>query len=92
MAQRNYDVDQLNKTFDSQETASNWLKPQETSLKAEKMPIVNTNTNTNSGIKHIKIDKSILLNENSIQNDPVLKYSSPDLLDLKCRRSKATSR
>jgi hypothetical protein len=69
MAQRNYDVDQLNKTFDSQETASNWLKPQETSLKAEKMPIVNNNTN--SGIKHIKIDKSILLNENVIQNDVI---------------------
>ena len=69
MAQRNYDVDQLNKTFDSQETASNWLKPQETSLKAEKMPIVNNNTN--SGIKHIKIDKSILLNENTIQNDVI---------------------
>ena len=75
MAQRNYDVDQLNKTFDSQETASNWLKPQETSLKAEKMPIlnsnINTNNNTNSGIKHIKIDKSILLNENVIQNDVI---------------------
>lgn len=69
MAQRNYDVDQLNKTLDSQETASNWLKPQETSLKAEKMPIVNNNTN--SGIKHIKIDNSTHLNENALQRDVI---------------------
>jgi hypothetical protein len=40
MAQRNYDVEQLNKTLtnNNDNQASSWLKPQETSLKAEKLP------------------------------------------------------
>jgi hypothetical protein len=80
MAQRNYDVEQLNKTMDNnnnnQGKANTWLKPQETSLKAEKNPLnlnlekkpVNSEKNP---LKYIKIDNSTKVNENVIQNDVI---------------------
>ena len=85
MAQRNYDVEQLNKTMnndnDNKGNASSWLKPQETSLKSEKVPlsplINNSNLNSSplksnlSPIKYIKIDKVSNISENVIQNDVI---------------------
>lgn len=35
-AQRNYDVEQINKTFNYDAQDDNWLKPQETSIKNDK--------------------------------------------------------
>lgn len=35
-AQRNYEVEQINRTYNSSNQIDNWLKPQETSLKTEK--------------------------------------------------------
>ncbi len=35
-AQRNYEVEQINRTYNSSNQVDNWLKPQETSLKTEK--------------------------------------------------------
>ena len=35
-AQRNYEVDQINRTYNTSNQVDNWLKPQETSLKTEK--------------------------------------------------------
>ena len=87
MAQRNYDVEQLNKTMDNnnnnnnQGKANTWLKPQETSLKAEKNPVnleknpVNLEKNpvnlVKNPLKYIKIDNSTKINENVIQNDVI---------------------
>jgi hypothetical protein len=58
---RNYDIEQITKTHANSQ--QNWLKPEETSIKAEKLSInsltnTNTNTNTNNGngLKYIKID------------------------------------
>ena len=34
--QRNYEVEQINRTYNASNQADNWLKPQETSLKTEK--------------------------------------------------------
>lgn len=82
MAQRNYDVEQLNKTImnNNDNQASSWLKPQETSLKAEKMPlnknpilldknpIVSSNVNP---IKYIKIDNDTNVSKNIIQKDVI---------------------
>ena len=61
MAQRNYDVEQLNKTLINDNQASSWLKPQETSLKAEKLPSVQSDKNPlvqsdKNPLKYIKID------------------------------------
>jgi hypothetical protein len=36
-AQRNYEVEQINRTYNTSNQVDNWLKPQETSLKNEKM-------------------------------------------------------
>ena len=73
MAQRNYDVEQLSKSLinnDSQQ-ASSWLKPQETSLKADKQPLSSINPLINNPIKYIKIDNESNINKNVIQNDVI---------------------
>lgn len=77
MAQRNYDVEQLNKTIanNNDNQASSWLKPQETSLKSEKLslplnknPIISSNVNP---IKYIKIDNETNISKNVIQKDVI---------------------
>lgn len=73
MAQRNYDVEQLSKSLnnnnDSQQ-ASSWLKPQETSLKADKQ-LSTVNPAINNPIKYIKIDNETNISKNVIQNDVI---------------------
>ena len=71
LEQRNYDIEQLNKTLSKSNQDSSWLKSQETSVKSEKlMPSnnvaqksniskINTNENT---IKYIKIDQETIGN------------------------------
>ena len=78
MAQRNYDVEQLNKTLVNDNQASSWLKPQETSLKAEKLPLVQSNKNPlplvqsdKNPIKYIKIDNETNVSKNVIQKDVI---------------------
>jgi hypothetical protein len=62
-AQRNYEVEQINRVLNSQTQDDNWLKPQETSIKNEKLqnPLKQENsnisvTNTNSKLKYLKIE------------------------------------
>ena len=62
-AQRNYDVEEINRGFNSQIQDDNWLKPQETSIKNEKLQSpfsqgqdTNTNTNTNTKLKYFKVE------------------------------------
>lgn len=45
-AQRNYEVDQINRNYNNSNEIDNWLKPQETSLKNEKIH-ANNNINNN---------------------------------------------
>jgi hypothetical protein len=78
MAQRNYDVEQLSKTLNNNDSqqASSWLKPQETSLKTDKKPLSIMNPSMNSSInsnpiKYIKIDNETTINKNVIQNDVI---------------------
>jgi hypothetical protein len=71
MAQRNYDVEQLNKTLVNDNQASSWLKPQETSLKAEKLPLPLVSSNVNNPIKYIKIDNETNVSKNVIQKDVI---------------------
>jgi hypothetical protein len=62
-AQRNYEVEQINRVLNSQTQDDNWLKPQETSIKNEKLqnPLKQENsnisvTNANSKLKYLKIE------------------------------------
>ena len=62
-SQRNYDVEQINKSNNNSlnSNTDNWLKPQETSVKNDKLtpqqPIQNGNINgNNSRLKYLKID------------------------------------
>jgi hypothetical protein len=72
-AQRNYEVEQINKNNNNSIATSNvdnWLKSQETSVKSDKIiqPQVNnknnTTNNTNNRIKHIKIENADIDNSN----------------------------
>ena len=79
MAQRNYDVEQLNKTIanNNDNQASSWLKPQETSLKAEKLSLplpltqLDKNPLNQNPIKYIKIDNETNISKNVIQKDVI---------------------
>jgi len=59
-AQRNYEVEQINRGFNSQIQDDAWLKPQETSIKNEKfqnnLKQEKSNTNANSKLKYLKIE------------------------------------
>lgn len=81
LEQRNYDIEQVNKNL-NKSNADSWLKPQETSLKSEKIvPIKSQKSDSNpyyqnspvqNSLKYIKID-----NEN-IENTVIKK----DIIDL----------
>ena len=78
MTQRNYDIEQINRSFNV-EQADNWLKPQYSSIRNEKLVSNTTNTknttNTNA-IKYIKIDNNDLTNT-IYQNDVIDLNSYP---------------
>ena len=79
--QRNYDIEQVNKTL-NKSNADSWLKPQETSLKSEKIvPLKNQNSPAQNSLKYIKID-----NEN-IENTVIKK----DIIDLSKQKHISTS-
>jgi len=71
-AQRNYDVEEINRGFNTQMQDDNWLKPQDTSIKNEKFqsPFSNSqqekinttanDSNSNSKLKYLKIDNEDL--------------------------------
>jgi len=81
---RNYDIEQITKTHASSQ--HNWLKPEETSLKSEKLSI-NKLTNTNdtkspnnttsvNGIKYIKIDNSEI--DGNLYKNQIIDLNRPD--------------
>ena len=82
-SQRNYDVEQISKSNNTNlnSNTDNWLKPQETSVKNDKMnpqlSNINGNTNlNNSRLKYLKIDNN-LENENQIISLEREKQMSP---------------
>ena len=82
-SQRNYDVEQISKNNNTNlnSNTDNWLKPQETSVKNDKMnpqlSNINGNTNlNNSKLKYLKIDND-LENENQIISLEREKQMSP---------------
>ena len=74
LEQRNYDIEQVSKNL-NKSNADSWLKPQETSLKSEKITPQNkstTNSNNSNSLKYIKIDTQ------NIENTIIKK----DIIDL----------
>lgn len=69
LEQRNYDIEQVSKTL-NKSNADSWLKPQETSLKSEK--IMPQNKQNSNSLKYIKIDTQ------NIENTIIKK----DIIDL----------
>ena len=73
---RNYDVEQINRNYQTNiNQADNWLKPQETSVKAEKLQTINNTNNTNNtNQKRISwADDNIILelNEDNEDNEDI---------------------
>ena len=69
LEQRNYDIEQVSKNL-NKSNADSWLKPQETSLKSEK--IIPQNKQNQNSLKYIKIDTQ------NIENTIIKK----DIIDL----------
>jgi hypothetical protein len=87
LEQRNYDIEQLNKTLSKSNQDSSWLKSQETSVKSEKLvPLNNITQNLNkSNVSKINSSNSntntlkyIKINEETIENNIIKK----DIIDL----------
>jgi len=91
LEQRNYDIEQLNKTLSKTNQDSSWLKSQETSVKSEKLVPLNnitqnlnksnvskinsSNSNTNTNTNEIKYIK---IDQETIENNIIKK----DIIDL----------
>jgi hypothetical protein len=74
-AQRNYEVEEINRGFNTQMQDDTWLKPQETSIKNEKyQPDIfisqTVNTNTNTKLKYLKIENEEISLNNSNTFEP----------------------
>ena len=57
-AKRNYEVEQINRNQDMN-NVSNWLQPQETSIKTEKFAPPQMKTNETPRLKHINVESSV---------------------------------
>ena len=64
LEQRNYDIEQLNKTLSKSNQDSSWLKSQETSVKSEKLMPLN-NVSQKSSISNVSKINSSNLNTNT---------------------------
>ena len=72
-AQRNYDVEQINRNNNNlieNSSVDNWLKPQETSVKTDKFVQPIQNNNNGNRLKYIKIDNSDI--DNTIYQNQVI--------------------
>ena len=76
MEQRNYDVEQISKTFNT-EKVENWLTPSKTSIKNEKNILQKELTKENliqqnvQNIKYIKIENDEIINNSIYTNDVI---------------------
>jgi hypothetical protein len=84
-AQRNYEVEQINRTYNTTNQVDNWLKPQETSLKTEKFESKLEEPQTHSRFKFLnEIDQTLSPKKNVTfnTNDQVNTFiSEPDVED-----------
>lgn len=96
ISQRNYDIEQVNKNFNTSQTNDSWLKGTETSIKNEKLSVPpsvnnkitpsnpfnkNNQTSQANNLKYIKIDANPI--ENSILKKDIIDLSQKDSLSQK---------
>jgi hypothetical protein len=78
-AQRNYDIEQINKSYNKQSYDNNWLNSSGTSIKNDKLPIQNHPNHRrqlNEGnIKFIKIEDEIL--DDNIYKNQIIELNAP---------------
>jgi len=69
--QRNYDIEIINNTNKNSNLSldENWLKPQETSIKNEKLMKINSINNLTNNTKHISWEDEIENNQYTLQNE-----------------------
>jgi hypothetical protein len=69
--QRNYDIEIINNTNKNSNLSldENWLKPQETSIKNEKLVKINSINNLTNNTKHISWEDEIENNQYTLQNE-----------------------
>lgn len=103
-AQRNYEVDKINRTYNTSNQVDNWLKPQETSLKNDKFiktePISNNNRfkylnlldenlSRNNGKKNVTFDREDQIKiYNSEPNISLVEDDDDDNILLKLKKVK----
>lgn len=71
--QRNYEVEEFNRTYNSSDQTNNWLTPQETSVKTEKLNFHNQYDNHNDN-NHNDNKKSVSFDN----NDKINIYETPE--------------
>ena len=75
--QRNYEVEELKRTHNSTQQTNNWLNPQETSVKNEKLNFNNDNNN-NYNKKSVSFDN----NNNNNNNKKTVSFDNNDLINI----------
>jgi hypothetical protein len=85
-AQRNYEVEKINRTYNTSEQVDNWLKPQETSLKNDKLmkTKLETDNNTNNRFKYLNsLDQNFIPNNSKknvrFDNEDQIKIYNSDI-------------
>jgi hypothetical protein len=64
-AQRNYDVEQINRSYNTSNQVDNWLKPQETSLKTDKFEAKLDIPQNNNRFKYLnELDQNLIPKKN----------------------------
>jgi len=85
LAQRNYDIDQIHSQHMNPQEAEKWLQPQETSVKAEKLPIraapptqkpINTIEENKTIDKHVTWGENLTFDIQEIQGQETIKTTS----------------
>ena len=84
-AQRNYEVEQINRSYNTSNQVDNWLKPQETSLKTEKFEARMEQPQSNNRFKYLnELDQNLSPKKNVSfsNNDVVNVFSEHDEEDI----------
>ena len=69
-SQRNYEVEQINRSYNTSNNIDNWLKPQETSLKTEKYENKKQELQTNNRFKYLnELDQNLSPKKNVTFNN-----------------------
>jgi len=80
LLQRNYEVDQINRSYNSSNNVNNWLKSQETSLKSKKINEINEINKINEINDKLKVELSSKKNVSFSNNDEIKTFTNEQVL------------